>query len=114
MPVEAGSEFDRQHTHRRLALVVTDGEPSDVDVSDRNCLVEDARRAVLGLRHKGIDGFRIELDGAGSGYLPRIFGHRGFACIDRTGRLPEKLSMLCLRLTASSESDAPTTSFRSR
>ncbi len=96
----AGNEIEHQRTHRRLVLVVSDGEPSDVDVADRNYLVEDARRAVLSLTHKGIDVFCIGLDGAGSGYLPRIFGRRGFACIGRVEQLPEKLPMLYLRLTA--------------
>ncbi|HEV7368780.1 VWA domain-containing protein [Arenibaculum sp.] len=95
----AGRSLARQPTHRRLLLVVTDGEPSDVDVADRRYLAEDARRAVLGLSHLGIDCFGIGLDPQGRTYLARMFGQRNFMVIDRVERLPEKLPALYLRLT---------------
>jgi hypothetical protein len=38
----AAEDLKRQQTHRRLLLVVTYGEPSDIDVTDRKYLVEDA------------------------------------------------------------------------
>ena len=53
----AGRLLERQLTHRRLLLIVTDGEPSDVDVADRRYLVEDARKAVASLSLEGIDVF---------------------------------------------------------
>lgn len=96
----AGAELGRQRTHRRLLLVVTDGEPSDVDVGDRKYLVEDARKAVMSLSHQGIDVFCVGLDAGGDSYLSRIFGRRNVVQMDRLERLPEKLPMLYLRLTA--------------
>ncbi|MEZ5666021.1 MAG: VWA domain-containing protein [Alphaproteobacteria bacterium] len=96
----AGADLARQLTHRRLLLVVTDGEPSDVDIDDRRYLVEDARRAVIGLADKGIDTFCVGLDSGGDSYLARIFGQRNYVQIDRLERLPEKLPMLYFRLTA--------------
>jgi nitric oxide reductase NorD protein len=95
----AGAEIDDQRTHRRLILVVTDGEPADVDVGDPKYLVEDARKAVLDLAHKGIDVFCVGLQSGGENYLPRIFGRRGFVMIDRVEALPEKLPMLYFRMT---------------
>ncbi len=96
----AGADLERQLTHRRLLLVVTDGEPSDIDVDDRQYLVEDARRAVINLADKGIDTFCVGLDSGGDSYLSRIFGRRNAIQIDRLERLPEKLPMLYFRLTA--------------
>jgi nitric oxide reductase activation protein len=81
-------------------LVITDGEPSDVDVSDPRYFAEDARKAVQTLAHEGIDVFAIGLDGGGASYMTRIFGRRNFAIVDRVERLPEKLPQIYLRLTA--------------
>lgn len=95
----AGALIAGQQTHRRLILVVTDGEPSDIDVSDRKYLVEDARKAVQGLAHGGIDVFCVGLDSGGESYLDRIFGRRNYIQIKRVEALPEKLPMLYFRLT---------------
>lgn len=96
---QAGAEIERQVTHRKLVLVITDGEPSDIDVADRKYLVEDARKAVHELAHKGIDVFCVGLDSGGESYLPRIFGRRNHLMISRIEALPEKLPMLYFRLT---------------
>ena len=96
----AGADLRQRLTHRRLLLVVTDGEPSDVDVSDRKYLVEDARKAVISLANDGIDVFCVGLDSGGDSYLTRIFGRRNAVQIDRLERLPERLPLLYLRLTA--------------
>ena len=96
----AGADLRTRLTHRRLLLVVTDGEPSDVDVTDRKYLVEDARKAVISLGNDGIDVFCVGLDSGGDSYLTRIFGRRNVVQIDRVERLPERLPMLYLRLTA--------------
>lgn len=96
----AGRELAMQRSHRRLLLMVSDGEPSDIDVPDRRYLVEDARHAVLALSHLGIDVFCVGLDPAGDAYLTRIFGRRNVLQVDRVGHLPEKLPMLYFRLTA--------------
>lgn len=96
----AGALVGAQRTHRRLVLVVTDGEPSDIDVADKRYFVEDARKAVQSLAHNAIDVFGIGLDGAGTAYLGRMFGRRNFIVIDRIARLPDKLPLLYMRLTS--------------
>jgi Mg-chelatase subunit ChlD len=96
----AGTELERQRTHRRLLLLVTDGEPSDIDVSERRYLVEDACHAVQELAHKGIDVFCVGLDAGGDAYFSRIFGRHNVVQIDRVEHLPEKLPLIYLRLTA--------------
>ncbi len=96
---QAGDEIGSQPTHRKLVLVITDGEPSDVDVADRKYLVEDARKAVHELSQKGLDVFCVGLDSGGDSYLPRIFGLRNYLTIKRVEALPEKLPLLYFRLT---------------
>ena len=96
---QAGMEIQDQASHRKLVLIITDGEPSDIDVADKKYLVEDARKAVHELSHKGIDVFCVGLDSGGESYLPRIFGARNYLTINRIDALPEKLPMLYFRLT---------------
>jgi nitric oxide reductase NorD protein len=96
----AGRELAGQMSYRRLLLMISDGEPSDVDVADRQYLVEDARRAVMSLTHLGVDVFCVGLDAGGDNYLTRIFGRRNVLQVDRVERLPEKLPMLYFRLTS--------------
>lgn len=96
----AGADLAKQSSHRRLLLIITDGEPSDVDVTDTKYLVEDARKAVLNLAGEGIDTFCVGLDSGGDSYLSRIFGRRNFMRIDRLERLPERLPMLYFQLTS--------------
>lgn len=94
-----GRLLARQPSHRRLLLVVTDGEPSDIDVADRRLLIEDTRKAVLGLTPQGIDCFVVGLDPQGRDYLSRMFGARNLTIIDRAERLPDALPTLYLRLS---------------
>ncbi|MGO8918096.1 MAG: nitric oxide reductase activation protein NorD [Stellaceae bacterium] len=94
----AGRELAGRLTYRRLLLMISDGEPSDVDIADRRYLVEDARRAVLSLRHRGVDVFCVALDAGGDAYLTRIFGRRNVLQLDRIERLPDKLPLLYFRL----------------
>ena len=94
----AGREMTARPSYRKLLLLVSDGEPSDVDVADRRYLVEDARRAVLALRHSGIDVFCVGLGAGGDSYLPRIFGRHHLAQISRIEQLPARLPLLYFRL----------------
>ena len=94
----AGKDLASRDSYRKLLLLVSDGEPSDVDIADRRYLVEDARRAVLSLRHQGIDLFCVGLDAGGDSYLTRIFGRANVIQLDRIERLPERLPLLYFRL----------------
>jgi nitric oxide reductase activation protein len=96
----AAKDLMMQHTHRRLLLVISDGEPSDIDVKDKKYLVEDARKVVRSISRLGIDTFCVGLDAGGDNYLNKIFGRKNVAVIDNLDRLPERLPMLYLRLTA--------------
>lgn len=95
----AAAPLARVARHRRLVLLLTDGEPSDIDVPDNTYLVKDAKRAVQTLSAQGIDAYCIAL-GQGAGQRQaEIFGRNGFIQIDRLQSLPEKLTALYLRLT---------------
>ena len=96
----ARHEIAARQSYRRLILVVTDGEPADIDAEDPRYLVEDARRAVQELAHEGIDVFCVGLEGGGDSSLPRIFGRRNAVQVDRVATLPAKLTALYLGLTS--------------
>ncbi len=95
----AGAELSGVRSFRRLLLVLTDGEPSDIDVPDPLDLVEDSRRAVLGLRSRGIDTFAVLLGTQGTEAATRMFGRSGYAPLRRLEDLPGKLSDLYFRLS---------------
>jgi nitric oxide reductase NorD protein len=94
----AGAELDPLRTTRKLVLVLTDGEPSDFDVADPRELTEDARRAVLGLRCRGIDVFGIVMDPQGAGSGSTIFGRHHAIAVRRPENLPASLAGVYFRL----------------
>jgi len=87
-----------QQADKKLLLVLTDGEPSDIDVSDERLLIEDAHKAVQELDQQGIFTHCVNLDPQADEYVTDIFG-RNYTVIDRVERLPEKLPQLFLSLT---------------
>lgn len=72
----AGGYLSQRRAFRKVLLVLTDGEPSDVDVPDPQYLAEDARRAVQQLRRRGVDTFAFGLGDGSFSQLDRIFGER--------------------------------------
>jgi hypothetical protein len=94
----AGETISRARSFRKLVIVLTDGEPSDVDVGDPLDLVEDARRAAVGLKTRGIDGFGVVLDPGGMSSAARIFGRGNTMLVHRAEELPSRLSELYFRL----------------
>lgn len=94
----AGTELAPLRTHRKLLLVLTDGEPSDVDVPEPLDLVADARHAIKGLKLKGIDVFGVTLQGAGEDSGDAVFGRARHMPVSRVADLPRRLSDLYFRL----------------
>ncbi len=69
-----------QKADKKLLLVLTDGEPADVDVSDPRALILDTRQAVKELTLQGIHSHCISLDPHADAYVRDIFWppfHRG-------------------------------------
>ncbi|MDD5180158.1 MAG: VWA domain-containing protein, partial [Gallionellaceae bacterium] len=94
----AGHYLAHQEADKKLLLVLTDGEPSDIDVEDPRHLIEDARIAVRELDRKGIYTYCINLDQKADEYVADIFGNH-YTVIDNIRRLPEQLTRLFLALT---------------
>jgi hypothetical protein len=95
----AGHYLAQRKSAKRLLLVVTDGEPADVDVRDPQYLRQDAKKAVEELGRSGITTFCMSLDPRADQYVSRIFGARNYAIVDHVERLPEKLPALYVGLT---------------
>ena len=94
----AGEMVGHISSFRKLVIVLTDGEPSDIDVADPSDLVEDARRAAVGLRARGIDGFGVVLGSNAMNSAVRIFGRGNTMLVPRVEDLPARLSELYFRL----------------
>lgn len=95
----AGRTLAGQSSEKKLLLLLTDGEPADVDVEDGQYLHADARRAVEELAAAGIFTFCFSLDARADAYVANIFGGHRFMVLDRIARLPERLPRLYLELT---------------
>jgi len=87
-----------QQADKKLMLVLTDGEPADVDVDDEQLLIQDARKAVAELDQDGIYSYCINLDPKADEYVADVFG-RNYTIIDHVDRLPEKLPEVFIALT---------------
>lgn len=94
----AGSYLRERRAFRKVLLVLTDGEPSDIDVPDPQYLTEDARRAVQQLRRGGIDIFAFGVGGGGFHQLDRIFGERRALRVPRIDVLPQRVMQLYAEL----------------
>ncbi len=89
-----------QGAHNRVMLIVTDGEPSDIDVFDPEHLLLDTRHAVIEARQRGVQIFCVSLDLGADRYVEHIFGAGHFLVLDNLRHLPERLSRLFLRLVS--------------
>ena len=96
----AGQHLLRQPERRKLLLIVTDGEPADIDERDPQHLRHDTKKAVEELYSKGVLSYCLTLDANADNYVKRIFGINNYTIIDNVQRLPEKLPVLFATLTA--------------
>ncbi len=94
----AGHYLKHQAADKKLLLILTDGEPADIDSKDERLLIEDARIAVRELDQQGIYTYCISLDPNADGYVADIFGSH-YTVIDHIAKLPERLPKLFMRLT---------------
>jgi nitric oxide reductase activation protein len=94
----AGHVIGNTISARKLVIVLTDGEPSDIDVHNPLDLVEDARRAALGLHAAGVDAYGVVLGQGAIRAASRIFGRGNTMMVHRVEDLPGRLSELYFRL----------------
>ena len=95
----AGSLLAQRPSHRKLVLLLTDGEPADNDVRDPQYLRFDTKKAVEELARNGVRTFCLSLDPYADQYVSNIFGARNYLVLDHVTRLPEKLPALYLSMT---------------
>ena len=95
----AGHHLMKQQERRKLILLVTDGEPADIDERDPQHLRHDTKKAVEELYGNGVLTYCLTLDPNADDYVKRIFGSNNYTIIDNVDRLPEKLPTLFASLT---------------
>ncbi len=95
----AGHHLMKQPERRKLILLVTDGEPADIDERDPQHLRHDTKKAVEELYSNGVLTYCLTLDPNADAYVKRIFGENNYTIIDNVNRLPEKLPTLFASLT---------------
>lgn len=96
----AGQHLMKQPERRKLILLVTDGEPADIDERDPQHLRHDTKKAVEELYSTGVLTYCLTLDPNADDYVKRIFGQNNYTVIDHVDRLPEQLPVLFASLTA--------------
>ncbi len=89
--------LDEQPFERKILLLVTDGEPSDVDVKDASYLIEDTAWAVRAITGEGIIPFCLTVDKKAERYVAHIFGDR-YLLLDNPQDLVTQLSHVFVRL----------------
>ncbi len=94
----AAHYLDQQQADKKLLLVLTDGEPADIDSHDEKLLIADARMAVQELDQQGIYSYCINLDPKADEYVADIFGKQ-YTIVDKVEQLPERLPELFISLT---------------
>ncbi len=94
----AGHYLAARKADKKILLLLTDGEPADIDVADPEHLRHDAKNAVAELATKGVTTFCLSLDPKADDYVRDIFGSH-WQVLDRIERLPEKLPLLYMALT---------------
>jgi nitric oxide reductase activation protein len=96
----AASHLKTQPQQKKLVLVVTDGEPADIDVKDPQYLRHDTKKAVEELTTQGVMSYCLTLDPQADEYVSRIFGANRYTVVDHVQKLPEKLPALFATLTS--------------
>ncbi len=85
---------------QRLVLVLTDGEPHDIDSFHPQSLLHDAADAARRSSAEGTPVFCVSVDPQADAYVSRIFGAHNYLVIDRIEQLPQRLPSLYLRLAS--------------
>lgn len=96
----AGTHLLEQNASKRLVLLVTDGEPADIDERDPQYLRHDTKKAVEELATRGVYTYCLTLDPEADRYVSRIFGENNFSVVDNVERLPERLPDVFAAITS--------------
>jgi len=96
----ATSALAREAADSKLILMLTDGEPSDIDVYEDEYLVEDARHAVAQAAGQGVKTFCLTLDRQADAYVRRIFGARNYLIAERAASFAGRAGQALVKLIA--------------
>lgn len=96
----ASAALAGEQADHKVILMLTDGEPSDIDVFEDDYLVEDARHAVTSAATQGIRTFCLTLDRQADAYVQRIFGSRNYLIADRAAAFAGHTGEALVRLVA--------------
>ncbi|OEE65772.1 Rubisco activation protein CbbO [Enterovibrio norvegicus FF-33] len=88
-----------QPQRKKLLLLVSDGEPADIDVRDPLYLQADTRRAVEELCSQGVIPYCLTIDPNADNYVCQVFGQGHYTVVDRVTQLPDVLPNLFASLT---------------
>ena len=80
-----------QPAQRRVLLLLSDGQPNDVDFYQGAYAIEDSRRALNEARAEGVVPFCLTAEQEEHEYLPYVFGTTGYRVLRRPAQLPEAL-----------------------
>lgn len=94
----AAHYLENQEAEKKLMLVLTDGEPADIDSKDPQALIQDTHKAVEELKSKGIYSYCITVDPNADDYVETIFENH-YTVIDQVEKLPELLPEVFIKLT---------------
>lgn len=80
-----------QPAQRRVLLLLSDGQPNDVDWYQGAYAIEDSRRALNEARAEGVVPFCLTVEQDEHEYLPHLFGRTGYRVIRKPEQLPGAL-----------------------
>jgi nitric oxide reductase NorD protein len=80
-----------QPAQRRVLLLLSDGQPNDVDFYQGAYAIEDSRRALNEARVDGVVPFCLTVEQDEREYLPHLFGQTGYRVLSRPEQLPGAL-----------------------
>jgi uncharacterized protein YegL len=91
--------LNNRKASKKLLLIMTDGEPYDIDTPDRKYLHDDTKKSVEDARRSGIHTYCISIDPGADRYVSRIFGAMNYLVVDHVKCLPEKVLRIYAGLT---------------
>ena len=87
----ATAVLNAQPAQRRVLLLLSDGQPNDVELYQGPYAIEDSRRALHEARAEGVVTFCLTVDQEEREYLPHLFGRTGYRVLGRPEQLPGAL-----------------------
>jgi nitric oxide reductase NorD protein len=91
----------KQPAKHRLLLLLSDGDPNDVDEYQGRYGVEDMRQSVHEAKLQGVNPFCLTIDRRAADYLSKVFGRHQYALLPKPELLPTVLLEWIKRLIVS-------------